>query len=155
VACASRHGRTQHEKTRLTSTARAKSRSNDRTKRENRRGTRQRGRVERHAHTQPRTDHQTRRSSETQNPVSSGGRRPRARAPAKPVHTLTPTLTSAVVVVVAAAADAGRRARTRTWRGGRERGSGRSQQLESRLGSSSSAERRSQLEQRGIKLRGG
>ena len=42
------------EKNRLTSTARAKSRSNDRTKRENRRGTRQRGRVERHAQTQPR-----------------------------------------------------------------------------------------------------
>ena len=91
MACASRHGRTQHEKTRLTSTARAKSRSNDRTKRENRRGTRQRGRVERHAHTQPRTDHQTRRSSETQNPVSSGRRRPHARASKTRTHAHTHT----------------------------------------------------------------
>ena len=66
MACASHHGRTQQRRHhRLTSTARAKSRSNDRTKRENRGGTRQRGRVKRYAQTQPRTDRQTRRSSET------------------------------------------------------------------------------------------
>ena len=68
VACASHHGRTQQRRhRRLTPTARAKSRLNDRTKRENRGGTRQRGRVERYAQTQPRTDHQTQRSSETHN----------------------------------------------------------------------------------------
>ena len=59
------------EDTAVTSITRAKSRSNERTERENRGWTWQRSRVDKHAQTQPQTDHQTRRTYETHtNPVS-------------------------------------------------------------------------------------